>query len=154
MSYDNIEQLHLQKCKSCNFKRRCTAANKSHIFFQERNKIIEHMLKNVNLAILHRSLSRTMSHEKTKNTNLALVLNMIFFFQRYVPRWNHSLQWDMILYIISFCISNCTIRKNECWPKVDDNHFRILSKASSIVIAAWLVWQIYMLDKCMPHESM
>jgi len=33
MSYDEIEQLRFFKCKSYNFKRRCTAANKSHIFF-------------------------------------------------------------------------------------------------------------------------
>jgi len=44
------------------------------------------MIKNVNLAMLHRSLSRTMSHEKIKDANLAmlrrsLVLNMIFFFK-------------------------------------------------------------------------
>jgi len=73
-----------KKCKSCNFKSRCTAAQISYIF-QECNKIIEHMLKkNVNLAILHKSLSRTMSHKEIKNANLAmlrksLVLNMIFF---------------------------------------------------------------------------
>jgi len=43
------------------------AANKSHIFFQECNKIIEHVKKNFNLAILHRSLVlRIMSYEKIK----------------------------------------------------------------------------------------
>jgi len=57
------------------------------------------MLKNVNLAILHRLLSRTISHEEIKNANLAmlrgsLVLNVIFF-QRYVPRWDHSSWWDI-----------------------------------------------------------
>jgi len=55
------------------------AANKSHIFFQECNKIIEHVKKNFNLAILHRSLVlRIMSYEKIKKTQIL---------QCYVGHW-------------------------------------------------------------------